>query len=332
MRKTQKMTILCIQYISAVKITPLLAQYLYQHKQLVLPGIGTFSIDADAVVNTDTTGRNRHIALPPIHFETGNSNSPFDPELISYIAQHSGKMKPLALADLESHIELMHQFLNIGKPFLLDGIGTLTKPNGGALKFNAANEPVTAPKPIEISIKEDRTKTINEAPATQESFLHENERKVGWKKPVIVLLVLAGLGFSIWGGYYLSQLNEQDNTMVADTIQPVQDTPVTPLSTAPVTLPDTANKNTATPVVTPQAPTQPADNSGHYKYVLETSNKERALKRYKQLKTNRWDVHMETTDSLSFTLYLSLPKLGADTTRVKDSLTVMTGKKVYIAK
>lgn len=332
MHKTQKMTILCIQYISAVKITPLLAQYLYQHKQLILPGIGTFFIDAEAVVNTDTSGRNRHVALPPIHFEAGNSSNPFDPELISYIAQHSGKMKPLALADLESHIELMHQFLNIGKPFLLDGIGTLTKPNGGALKFIAAHDPVTAPKPIEISIREDRTKTINEAPATQESFLHENERKVGWKKPVIVLLVLAGLGFSIWGGYYLSQLNSEETNTVSETMQSVQDTPVTPLSTAPVT-PDTANKNTTTPsVATTNTITPPADNSGHYKYVLETANKERALKRYKQLKTNLWDVHMETSDSLAFTLYLSLPKLGADTTRVKDSLTMMTGKKVYIAK
>lgn len=324
------MTILCIQYISTVKITPLLAQYLYNNKQLVLPGIGTFNIDADAVVNTDTTGRNRHVALPVIHFEAGNSHTPFDPELINYIAQHSGKMKPLALADLESHIELMHQFLNIGKPFLLDGIGTLTKPNGGALKFTAANEPVTAPKPIEISIREDRTKTINEAPVTQESFLHENDRKVGWKKPVIVLLVLAGLGFSIWGGYYLSQLNEEDNNKAAETIKSVQDTPLTPLSTPPAT--DTVNKNTTSPVVSNNTPTAPVDNSGHYKYVLETANKERALKRYKQLKTNLWDVHMETSDSLAFTLYLSLPKLGADTTRVKDSLTMMTGKKVYIAK
>jgi hypothetical protein len=317
---------------STVKITPLLAQYLYNSKQLVLPGIGTFHIDADAVVNTDTTGRNRHVALPPIHFAAGNAHTPFDPELINYIAQHSGKMKPLALADLESHIELMHQFLNIGKPFLLDGIGTLTKPNGGALKFIAANEPVTAPKPIEISIREDRVKTIHEAPVTQESFLHENNRKVGWKKPVIVLLVLAGLGFSIWGGYYLSQLNEADNNTVSETINSVQDTPVTPLSTAPVT-PDTANKNSTTPAVsTTNIVVPPADNNGNYKYVLETSNKERAIKRYKQLKTNRWDVHMETADSLAFTLYLSLPKLGADTTRVKDSLSMMTGKRVYIAK
>lgn len=317
---------------SAVKITPLLAQYLYTTKQLVLPGIGTFHIDADAVVNADTSGRNRHIALPPIHFEAGNANTPFDPELISYIAQHSGKMKPLALADLESHIELMHQFLNIGKPFLLDGIGTLTKPNGGQLKFTAANEPVTAPKPIEISIREDRTKTINEAPVTQESFLHENERKGGWKKPVVVLLVLAGLGFSIWGGYYLSQMNESDTNTISETAKTIQDTPVTPLSTAPVT-PDTANKNVVTPSVSTSNPTTtPADNSGHYKYVLETANKDRALKRYKQLKTNLWDVHMETADSVAFTLYLSLPKLGSDTTRVKDSLTMMTGKKVYIVK
>ncbi len=316
---------------TAVKITPLLAQYLYQSKKLVLPGIGSFTIDSDAVINTDTTSRNRHLALPPIHFEAGSANTPYDPELINYIAQNSGKMKPLALADLDSHIELMHQFLNIGKPFLLDGIGTLTKPNGGRLQFTPANEPVTAPKPIEISIREDRIKSINEAPATQESFLHENNRKIGWKKPVLILLVLAGLGFSIWGGYYLSQLdNEQEVTITnntENTATPVQDTS-TVLNTPKPIEADTANKVIATP---PPVAT-PINNSGNYKYILETANKDRALKRYKQLKTNLWDVHLETSDSLAFTLYLSLPKLGADTTRVKDSLSMMTGRRVYIAK
>lgn len=316
---------------TTVKITPLLAQYLYNSKQLVLPGIGTFSIAADAVVHTENQGRNRHLALPPIHFEPGNGATPFSPELISYIAEHSGKMKPLAQADLESHIELMHQFLNIGKPFLLDGIGTLTKPNGGQLQFIAANEPVTAPKPIEISIREDRTKTINEAPATQESFLHDNDKKTGWKKPLVVLLVLAGLAFSIWGGYYLSQLDDQEEptsfTSEKTTVTPPQDTVTVTHNTIPTTGVDTTAKIVATPPVSTTI-----NNNGNYKYILETANKERALKRYKQLKTNLWDVHLETTDSLAFTLYLSLPKSGADTTRVKDSLSMMTGKRVYIAK
>ena len=66
-----------------------------------------------------------------------------------------------------------------------------------------------------------------------------------------------------------------------------------------------------------------------YKYVLEVAKKKRAVKRYNQLKDIRWKVELETQDSIQYKLFMLLPALS-DTSRTIDSLTVMTGRKVYI--
>ena len=56
-------------------------------------------------------------------------------ELIGFISSQAGKMKALAAADLDSHLELAQQFLNIGKPFLFEGIGSLVKLQSGKFEF-----------------------------------------------------------------------------------------------------------------------------------------------------------------------------------------------------
>ena len=66
----------------------------------------------------------------------------------------------------------------------------------------------------------------------------------------------------------------------------------------------------------------------NYKYVLEIAKSKRAFRRYNQLKEINWKVHLETQDSIQYKLYMLLS--SRDTTRTLDSLTVMTGRKVFI--
>ena len=96
-----------------MKIQDLLPQYLYQQKKLTLPTIGTFELNSAINVyelkeegwpdNTITFSADRNALLSD--------------ELLAYIVQHTGKMKPLAISDLESHLSNGMQMLNIGKPF-----------------------------------------------------------------------------------------------------------------------------------------------------------------------------------------------------------------------
>ena len=117
-----------------MKLASILTQYLYTNKRLDLTSIGTFLLDPSAILETENGKNSKQDITSGITFES-NSAMPESPELISYISSQMGKMKALASADLNSHLELARQFLNIGKPFLFEGIGNLVKTKSGQYEF-----------------------------------------------------------------------------------------------------------------------------------------------------------------------------------------------------
>ena len=285
-----------------MKLTSLLAQYLYTNHRLDLPGIGIFLLDPSAVSTPDNPKQRSNAVVDGISFEYKPSIKT-SPELIAYISSQSGKMKALASADLESHIQLVQQFLNLGKPFTFEGIGTLVKKNSGVLEFSGLSVPAEKIKGFK---KETTPVTLEESSAQYESFLAAPKVNFSWRKPVVALLVMAGIALAIWGGYTISKkAATSDQTAVPETVQQL----VQPDSSL-------------------LAKTEPL-KAKDYKYILQVSKKQTAIRRYNQLKTNQWDVKMETNDSVSFKLYMLFPA-NADSTHVLDSLTAMTGKKVYI--
>jgi hypothetical protein len=139
-----------------------------------------------------------------------------------------------------------------------------------------------------------------------ESFLSSPKVNFGWRRPVVALLILAGIALAIWGGYTISRKAATEDT--TDITTPLQEPPKDTTTTVQPELPKPGNYN---------------------KYVLQVSKKQTAMRRYAQLRTNQWDVQLETRDSILYKLYMLIPS-SSDSTRVLDSLTVMTGKKVYI--
>jgi glycine cleavage system H lipoate-binding protein len=294
-----------------VKITSLLTQYLYNHHRLDLPGIGTFLLDPSAIHAVENS-KQRSAVLEGISFEN-NPTIKESPDLVAYISAQTGKMKSLASSDLESYLEVAQQFLNIGKPFTFEGIGTLVKKSLKECEFVPIS--VSAEKMKELHTKEATKAAAREENTPKyESFLSEPILKHGWKKPVIALALVCGLGLTIWGGYAISK-NAAGNKAADSGI--ISETPAVDTSFKQAPPPDSLEKPA------------PLLASNNYKYVLEEGSQQRATKRYNQLRTNLWDVKLETSDSVKYKLYLLLPS-NADTTRVLDSLTVMTGKRVYI--
>jgi hypothetical protein len=296
-----------------LKLAYVLAQFLYTNKRLDLPGIGTFLIDPSVLVNAENN--KQRLAEPEgISFENNPAIRDV-PELISYISSKTGKMKALAISDLESHLELAHQFVNIGKPFLFEGIGTIAKIRPGEFEFipgTLLTEKIkeNAEKEAPVLSKKD---TIEEK---YQAYLATPAARSPWKKPVVTLLVLCGIGMAIWGGYTIATKNSNGvEASLAETNTEQQTVAAT----------DTFRLNKPEPI------SQKTNilTSDNYKYVLEIAKSNRAFKRYNQLKTNQWKVQLETADSVQYKLFLLLPA-SADTTRTLDSLTVMTGKRVYI--
>lgn len=288
-----------------MKIASLLAQYLYTNHRLDLPGIGTFLLDPSSISSLENT-KQRSTVLEGVSFNF-QPQVKEDPELISFISSQTGKMKPLAKSDIESHIQLAQQFLNMMKPFTFEGIGTLLKKKGG--EFELTPEAVPTDKLKQPKAKETAPASIGESSGSYESFLATPKTKVGWGKPAIAMLVVAGLALAIWGGYTISKkAASNDVTDIPENVAP-------PTVAAPAVV---------------ETPPVKKDSITDYKYVLQVSPKKTAIKRFNQLRTNQWDVKMETADSVYFKLYLLLPMTNADTTHILDSLTAFTGKKVYI--
>jgi len=275
-----------------LKLGPILAQYLYQYKRLDLPGLGTFMVDAAQVSDSGKT------IIPGISFET-NPSVKADPVLINYISEHSGKMKALASADFYSYLQNALQFLNIGKPFLFEGIGSLVKKTSGKFAYAPGET-------MQEAMKEYSAREISATTSAEESFnkYDEEKKKVNLKRPLGILLILVSLVIVIWGGYALYQKTRNKSSETVAQV-PVVDTKRLKMDTVPP---------------------KPA----HYKYVLEITNANRAFTRYNMLRSYYWDVKMETKDSIEYKLYLLLPVSMSDTTRILDSLTVLNGRRVYI--
>ena len=312
-----------------LKITILLAQYLYTKKQLDLPGIGTFTLDNDIVLDSEKTKHNKTFTLEGVSFRQDRTVKE-DPDLIAFISEHSGKIKALASADLYSHLELASQFLNIGKPFLFEGIGSLVKTQSGEFSFTPGQ---VIPDRIESATHREYGKeAISEEPVGDyKSVFYNKHTKSAWKKPAAIGLILLGFGLAIWGGYTVykkrAERSEKEETVVsADKNETNQ------YQNAINESPDTTTQKGDTTANVTAVLTQPTIiPAGNRKFILEISPKERALYRYNRLKTFQWQVEMETRDSSSFTLYMLLPVAPADTSRVLDSLSRLNGKRVYIA-
>ena len=118
-----------------MKLPQLLAHFLYQYKTLQLPRIGVFTLDPLASIPQET-GKEQPPIVQGVHFDSESVQKP-DAELIEFIHKYTGKMKPLAESDLDSYLQLGIQLLNIGKPFYLEGIGSLTKKKDGRYEFEA---------------------------------------------------------------------------------------------------------------------------------------------------------------------------------------------------
>jgi hypothetical protein len=183
-----------------LKLENLLAPYLYQHKKLDLPGIGTFVADQSTVAPEDND--KYHTQVQGVTFKQHSSTEP-DIELIEFIKMHTGKMKPLAMADLESYLMLVKQFLNIGKPFYIEGIGTLQKITDGTFKFTPG-EYISAR--LDNNSQESSNATKRKATGENKTINSDAGRSTA-RKAMLTLITIATLAVIGWGGYYLYQIN-----------------------------------------------------------------------------------------------------------------------------
>jgi len=272
---------------------------LREQKTLSLPGIGVFNLTGPVVASDDHTTHSSNI-----QFQSKKIKEP-DEKLINFIKQETGKIKPLAIADLETFIATGMELLAMGKPFELEGIGRIQKQKNGEFEFIAGEV---------ISVKHEPALADEKKMSVFEDSKYEPKSNP-LQKLLAVGLLLAGLGVVLLGGYYLYNRSNNFSSHEDDH-----------LSSPPIQQPivDSAALKPDTLVSVMKEPES-------YRFVLETkNNKAAAVKRYKQLKQLPTDIRMETTDSMNYKLFFILPATARDTARIKDSLSNFYGKKIRI--
>lgn len=286
-----------------MKIEQLLVQHFYNHREVTLQGMGTFTLSPDFVLPKEND-KDAEIPDNAISFQY-NARATQDDELISYIVQQTRKMKSLAAADLDSYLVLGKQFLNIGKPFKIEGMGMLVKNQQGELEFTKGGA-------FNARMETQQAAAAKEKAVNPEiSFASEAKRTEGSNKKVLLIaaaIVLLGLvGTTAW--YFLSKKNNNTNDTAAavNTLQP--DT-----AKATVTKPDTA-------AVKPPVPATPANDGYTFKVVfLKTTDSAAAVYRMNVLTARHHTVIMYKKDSVTFALAEPFKLPLSDTAHVKDSL------------
>jgi hypothetical protein len=283
----------------SVKVQDLLGEFLYQNKQLTLPTIGSFEMDVSVNVYESKEG-----TLPEntIRF-TQNTQAAAHDDLMNYLVQHSGKMKPLALSDLESYISNGWQLLNIGKPFTIRGVGSLTK-SGSTLHFQQGTPVLEKAEATGAYNVKDRTREKEEI---KELNFDSEVKKGGGKKAIIGIASVAALALIGWAIYLAIPKNDTVANDEQETVQP--DTSSTQ-----------ATQDTVVTLIQDTAATVSVKVDTSFQLVLFTfADTVKANKELRKQLTRRTNVAMVQKDSL-YQLLLTVNKPLADTTKVMDSL------------
>lgn len=293
-----------------MKIEQALVLYLLKHKQISLQGIGTFKIDGAIPENND---HDKPVIIPAeaISF-TYDPKTKEDDELIDFIVLNTKKIKPLASADLDSFLTLGRQFLNIGKPFTIQNLGTLEKLNSGELVFK--------PGPVIQKIEIPKPKIEDEGGEKYEENLfhdYQNESSSNNKKGLLIVLVVVLLVLVSWAVWrYAFKKETPESVQTGGNIVPVKDTV------------DVIQKQKNDSLAEAQRITDSISNaqknppdSFTFKVVLKTTtDKEVALARLAKLKSYGRDVIMYTDDSITYKVAQPFMLPLSDTTKILDSL------------
>jgi hypothetical protein len=277
--------------------------------------------------------KNSRDLVEHIHFAQKAITRP-DDQLIEFIRKHTGKIKPLAESDLDTFVADGKLMLNIGKPFHIEGIGTLHKNKDAVYEFTPGQPVVQrleAPTPLTSVDQQDSDRPLKRKSVFDEDP-HER-RNSTIRRMAIGIGLIVGIGIIVWGGYSLfsSKVKTDPNAATASTTSE-QDSQRTStylhnINDPQKALNDVVKKDsnisgtsdspqkaavTPPPATTPAAPVA-AGPSRTFKYVLQTTKfRKTAQDMYEKLKPK---VVLEAVDSTLFRIVISLPGSPADTAR-----------------
>lgn len=290
-----------------MKIEQLIVQHLYNNKKVTLQDIGSFVLSSSVLMPNES---DKDGVMPDnaISFEY-NTKAKEDESLIDFIVQQTRKIKPLATSDLESYTILGREYLNIGKPFPIEGLGTLHKTQNGQYEFFQGTlvNPKLQAAPALLKEKDDEEIVFKTAVRTP-------SKKNGSMIAIAVLFLIVVAATLI---YFLNKKDpEQAVTQPAMT-----DTPLKSKEAVTTVIPITDSTTTGR---------APGDSSTFKVVIKEFPTKEAAENAYAKLSGYGHKLVVYPVDSARYRLVMPFNKPLSDTARTMDSLNRFFGSKTFL--
>lgn len=282
-----------------------ITRFVYQFKEISLQGIGIIRLD-DVVPEPDYLQKHKALPITNLHF-TYKPGATTTPEFVKFYSDMRGKILSLAENDVEAYLGMALQFLNIGNPVDIKGLGTISKQKDGTFVMSAGHF-----LPIK---EEDMSNRFRERAAEQEetgsgNFYGQREpQSSGLSKLLIAVVVFAIVAV---GGWWLYQ----------GFLKP-SDTPATPAGdtlSVPQQVVMPAAPDTSLPAAAAIAPVDSTRIQQWKAIFREESGKDKALQVWANYRKLASPITMETADSVQFTYYVILESSLQDTARKRDSL------------
>jgi hypothetical protein len=272
------------------------ASYLYEHQVISLPNIGEFHLDKPI----DFLREDEKINFYPqagIHF-TYKRSAMIQTEFVQYIRSFF-PAKPVSLveSDVKDYTLQIVDWLNIGKPYTIEGIGTLTKLQTGQIEFSFGVSKIENISSIVASIahKESSFEGLVVEPTKKNS--------INFKRLALILATVVIIGLVIWGvSFYVNQSKQNDLVEKKDTI-------IAPVNTTEIIA----------------KPITPITDTIRYKiYFLASKYKEKTDKLFaywsKLEKVNRDELLVN--DTMRYRLFIYKKTVPKDTAELKKKLAV----------
>ena len=310
-----------------MKVETLIVSFLELNKQVSLESIGHFSFDGRLKETSEEDEIVSPFAEDSITF-VSDKNEKSDPSLIDFIVSESGKIRPLATSDLESLSILGKQFLNIGKPMIIRGLGYLINNQDGTYSFFQGEyiPEKSDPNPLKNKYSSIEKKAENEK--TRIDFSAQKKSESNTKKwlPILIVIVLLGLAGSVV--YYFIQKDES----IVEVTEPKPETPQQPIINSTADTPKTTiNVDTAS--ILPAKDSIPVTNQKEFLVVLRSySDLASAQRGYSRLIVLPFakQIKLMTSDSIKYRIALPVKGNLSDSARLRDSVKTIFGKSAYV--
>jgi hypothetical protein len=277
-------------------IASYIGQFLLRNKYCYLHGIG--SLKLNKLPNNDAGSYAYHVQLLP-----GGSIDDLFANFVATSEQVSISKAANAIREYNSEIRSL---LDAQQKVIIPTIGYLVKVDNHYTFItddNFSYQPLVNPALKFVNakpIKEVDTKVDNIEVVPQKAI-------VNWNKIILFISLLIVVAIAI---YFIVT---QSKNITATQEEPIANT--------------TSGINTAVLDTTVVQPDTIVANT-EYKFLIKTySTLGAAVKRYQQLLSYGNKVGLQTSDSISYQLYISMPASALDTTQAKDSLRVIFNPK-----